>query len=89
MMIDFMTVMQRIRKILLAQTHKKKILDREIAEALRLDPQYFAVIKKRNKIPYEAIAYFCKEHRINMNWLLLNQKPKYFYTSGKAGGIKI
>jgi hypothetical protein len=77
MMIDFMTVMQRIREILLTQTHKKKILDREIAETLKLDPQYFAVIKKRNKIPYEAIAYFCKEHRINMNWLLFNQKPKY------------
>ena len=76
-MIDFKTVMQRIREVLLEKKQQKKILDREIASTLKLDPQYFAVIKKRNKIPYEAIAYFCKEYHINMNWLLLNQKPKY------------
>ncbi len=72
-----MTVMQRIREVLSTQKQKQKILDREIALTLRLDPQYFAVIKKRNKIPYEAIAYFCKKYHVNMNWLLLNQKPKY------------
>lgn len=76
-MMDFRTVMQRIREILVAQEKKKKILDREIASALHLEPQYFAVIKKRNKIPYEAIAYFAQEHQINMNWILLAQKPQY------------
>lgn len=74
---DFRTVMHRIREILIAQKNKKKILDREIASALHLDPQYFAVIKKRNKIPYEAIAHFCKKERINMNWILLEQEPTY------------
>ena len=76
-MIDFKTVMQRIREILMSQNKQKKILDREIASALHLDPQYFAVIKKRNKIPYEAIAYFCKEKHISMNWILLEQEPTY------------
>ena len=76
-MIDFMTVIQRIREVLLDQKKQEKILDREIASILKLDPQYFAVIKKRNKIPYEAIAYFCQEYHVNMNWLLLDQKPKY------------
>lgn len=76
-MIDFRTVMQRIREILVAQEKKKKILDREIAAALHLDPKYFAVIKKRNKIPYEAIAHFCKEQHVNMNWILMEQKPTY------------
>jgi len=74
-MIDFKTVMQRIREILISQEKKKKILDREIASALHLDPQYFAVIKKRNKIPYEAIAHFCQEQHVNMNWILLEQEP--------------
>ena len=69
--------MQRIREILLAQTKQKRILDREIASALKLDPQYFAVIKKRNKIPYKSIAHFCKEQHINMNWILLEQEPTY------------
>jgi len=76
-MIAFKHVMQRVREILKQTTGKEKILDREIANALQLDPQYFAVIKRRNKIPYEALAYFCKKHNINLNWILLNQTPSH------------
>ena len=74
-MIDFQAVMQRVKQILSLQ--KEKVLDKDIADALSLDPQYFAVIKRRKKIPYEPIAYFCKQHKISMNWVLLEQKPKY------------
>ena len=75
-MIDFQEVMQRIKEILIIQTKKEKILDRDIADTLKLDPQYYAVIKRRKKIPYEKLAYFCKENRISMNWILLAQKPQ-------------
>ncbi len=75
-MIDFQEVMQRIKEILIIKTKKEKILDRDIADTLKLDPQYYAVIKRRKKIPYEKLAYFCKENRISMNWILLEQKPK-------------
>jgi len=76
-MIDFHDVMQRVKEILAAQTSKKKILDRDIADSLKLDPQYFAVIKKRKKIPYEPLAHFCKQHHISLNWILMAQKPQY------------
>ena len=75
-MIDFQEVMQRIKKFLIIQTKQEKILDRDIADALKLDPQYYAVIKRRKKIPYEKLAYFCKENKISMNWILLEQKPQ-------------
>jgi hypothetical protein len=75
-MIAFNDVMQRMRMILQHQTGAEKIRDRDIAFALKLDPQYFAVIKRRNKIPYEALALFCKTHRISLNWLLFAQKPQ-------------
>ena len=75
-MIDFNAVMQRIKEVLTTNTKKEKILDRDIAKSLDLDPQYFAVIKRRKKIPYEKLAYFCKENKISMNWILLEQKPK-------------
>jgi hypothetical protein len=75
-MIDFQDVMQRIKKILIIQTKKEKILDRDIADSLKLDPQYYAVIKRRKKIPYEKLAYFCQENKISMNWILLEQKPQ-------------
>jgi hypothetical protein len=72
-MINFLDIMQRIKQILSEHNKKEKILDRDIADALELDPQYFAVIKRRKKIPYEAIAYFCKRYNISMNWILLEQ----------------
>ena len=76
-MIDFQAVMQRVKQIL--SLKKEKVLDKDIADALSLDPQYFAVIKRRQKIPYEPIAHFCKHHKISMNWVLLEQKPKYLH----------
>jgi len=76
-MIDFLDVMQRVKTILLQEKKKEKILDRDIASALDLDPQYFAVIKRRKKIPYEKLAFFCKNSKVNLNWILLAQKPQY------------
>ena len=76
-MIDFYEVMQRVKNILSKQIKKEKILDKDIAHALHINPQNYAVIKRRQKIPYEAIAYFSKDNKINMNWLLFAQKPQY------------
>jgi len=76
-MIDFSEVMQRIKTVLSSQIKKNKVLDKDIALALQLNPQYYAVMKKRNKIPYESIAYFSKSQKLSMNWVLLAQKPKY------------
>lgn len=76
-MIDFFEVIQRIKTVLSTQTEKEKILDKDVASALQLNPQYYAVIKKRKKIPYESIAYFSHSQKLNMNWVLLAQKPQY------------
>jgi hypothetical protein len=76
-MIDFVEVMQRMKSILLTQSTAKKVLDKDVAIALKLDPLYYAVMKKRKKIPYESLAYFCKKEKISINWMLLEQKPQY------------
>ncbi len=76
-MIAFTDVMGRVREVLMLQTQRTKIKDREVALALNLDPQYFAVIKRRNKLPYEALAHFCKTHRISLNWILFAQNPRH------------
>jgi len=76
-MIDFHEVMQRIRAVLQKQIKKEKILDKDIALALEINPQNYAVIKRRRKIPYESIAYFSKKNKVNMNWILFSQKPQY------------
>ena len=76
-MIDFYEVTKRVKQILSVHNKRERIRDKDIANALKLNPQYFAVIKRRKKIPYEAIAYFCKQYSISMNWILLEQKPLY------------
>ena len=76
-MFDFHDIATRLRQIIAQQENREKIRDKDIAHALNLDPQYYAVIKRRNKVPHEAIALFCKKHRLSLNWLLFRQKPKY------------
>ena len=76
-MIDFYEVMSRIRMTLSTETKKEKILDKDIAIALNIDPQNYAVIKRRKRIPFEAIAYFSKKRKLSMNWILFNQTPQY------------
>lgn len=73
-MIDFSEVMQRIKKVLSSQSNKEKILDKDIAIALNIDPQNYAVIKRRKRIPFEAIAYFSKKQKLSINWILFGQK---------------
>ena len=75
MMIQFHDVSARLRDAIMHIERKEKVKDKDIACSLGLDPQYYAVIKRRNKIPYEAIALFCKKNRLSMNWILLRQKP--------------
>ncbi len=76
-MASFEEIQQRLKKLLIRRYGKTKILDKELAMTLGLDPQYYAVIKRRNKIPYEAIADFCKNECISLNWVLFGQSEPY------------
>ncbi|MEA3491418.1 MAG: hypothetical protein U9R27_05915 [Campylobacterota bacterium] len=76
-MIVFHDVTKRIEEVLSATDRKKRIYNKEIAKALQLSPEYFAVIKKREKIPYEAIATFGRNRKISINWILFGQEPKF------------
>ena len=75
--IYFPNIMQRLEEILRETKQKEKILNKEIAAELGLTPDYYAVIKKRGKIPYTSLALFAQQKHINLNWLLLGSPPKY------------
>ncbi len=75
-MIIFDEIMQRIKEVITTHTDKRRIYNKEVAQALELTPEYFAVIKKREKIPYKAIALFCKKQNISINWVLFGQEPQ-------------
>lgn len=79
----FEEIINRLKEIISQKLKTKKIYDKDVALALELDPQYFAVIKKRKKIPFEAIAYFSHKNHENMVWILFgnsdifNSRPQF------------
>jgi len=73
-MIEFMDVIERVRDVLMKEKDKK-ILYKDIALALGLGQDYLAVIKRRGKVPYEALAIFADKENISLNWLLLGRPP--------------
>ncbi len=71
-MLDFSDIMSRLKKTLYNETGER-ILDKDLALALGFEPSYYAVIKKRNKIPYKAIALFANEKNLSLNWIFFNK----------------
>ena len=76
MEIHFCNIMQRLESVLREKKNKEKILNKEIAAELGLTSDYYAVIKKRGKIPYLSLALFAQKEHLNLNWLLLGSLPK-------------
>jgi len=70
---DFGEIIEKIKDILSNEIGNRKVLNKDVAKALNLTPENLSVLKKRNKIPYEEIAYFCAKRKISINWLLFGQ----------------
>ena len=75
-MLPFDEVLARLKDILSSEVGERKVLDKDVAEALSIAPAYFAVLKKRESIPFAPIADFCARRKISINWLLYDQTPK-------------
>jgi len=77
---QFQSIMERLAEVVGAKKPGSKVLNKTLAQELGLTPQYFAVIKKRGKIPYMSLALFAHKEGINLNWLLLGSSPKHLIT---------
>lgn len=66
---EFDEIIKRLRNIL-SNNNTQKIYDKDIALALGLEAQYFAVMKKRKKIPFKEIAIYCNKKNISINRIL-------------------
>ncbi len=75
-MLTFDEVLERLKDILSKELGQKRVFDKDVAKALGIDPPYFAVLKKRGRIPLDAVADFCAKRRISINWLLYDQTPR-------------
>jgi SOS-response transcriptional repressor LexA len=73
---NFEKIVDKIKNILMVELGKDKILNKEVANALGISPENFSMLKKRGKIPYEEIAYFCAKRKISINWILFDQNSE-------------
>ncbi|MBD3824613.1 MAG: hypothetical protein IE916_08915 [Epsilonproteobacteria bacterium] len=70
---DFHAIIKRL-KLYLAKGKRRKVLDKEVADALRVSQSYFATIKRRNAIPYEQLLLFCEEQGLCANELFFEKE---------------
>lgn len=63
---DFEAIIREL-KFYLALNIDKKILDKDVAEALNITQANFATIKRRNSTPYKNILEFCKKEELCCN----------------------
>jgi SOS-response transcriptional repressor LexA len=73
---NFEKIMDKIKSILTVELGKDKILNKEVANVLGISPENLSMLKKRGKIPYEEIAYFCAKRKISINWILFDQNSE-------------
>ena len=71
---EFEKIIEKIKDIISSDIGDKKVLNKDVAKALGITPEHLSMLKKRNKIPFEEIAYFCAKRKISLNWLLFDQQ---------------
>ncbi len=75
-MTSFEDIAEKLKDIISTKVGAKKVFDKDVANALGVEPINFATMKKRNKIPFKELSEFCARERISLNWLLFDQAPE-------------
>ena len=76
----FNEIMQRVKVIVGDDLQKSAIYDKDIAHALNINQNTYAVMKNRNKIPFEQIISYCAKQKVSINWVFYNQSIETLYT---------
>ncbi len=72
-MVDFKSLVEKIKSVMYTQSMKKKIFDKDVASELGIPQTTFATMKKRNAIPFKEVMEFSAKMRISINWLFFDQ----------------
>lgn len=75
-MLEIHEIIERIKDIIAHEIGDRKVLDKDVAEALGITPAHLCMLKLRNSVPLEEIARFCAKHSICINWMLFDQHPR-------------
>jgi SOS-response transcriptional repressor LexA len=77
---EFDRIIEKIKDIISEEIGERKVLNKDVANALGITPEHLSMLKKRNKIPFEELAYFCAKRKISLNWLLFDQQIENIIT---------
>jgi DNA-binding Xre family transcriptional regulator len=58
---DFEKIIEKIKDIISTEIGNRKVLNKDVANALGITPENLSILKKRNKIPFKEIALFLKK----------------------------
>ena len=72
-MIVLTEIIDKLKDVIAASLHNKKVFDKDVADALSIPHATFATMKKRNSVPYAEILEFCALKKISVNWLFFDQ----------------
>jgi hypothetical protein len=61
---DFHGIVVELKSYLSVCTGKK-VLDKDVADALKMTQANFATIKRRNRTPYQNILEFCEKEKLS------------------------
>ena len=81
-MLQFHDIMNRIKKIIYEET-KERVYDKDLATELGLKASHYAVLKKRHRIPYEAITRFAYKKDISLSWIFFDKEDAIIPTIKK------
>ncbi|MDF1882662.1 hypothetical protein JHD49_01765 [Sulfurimonas sp. SAG-AH-194-C21] len=63
---DFRAIITKL-KVYLSNDIKRKVLDKDVSNVLKINQARFATMKKRNVTPYEDILLFCESEKLACN----------------------
>ena len=86
-MLDVIKIIDKLKDVL-SRDNDKRVLDKDVANALNITQANFATMKTRNKIPFSNILDFCALKRISINWLFYGQDPSSLIDSTDKYWIK-
>ena len=71
---EFKTILAKLKEIIAQQLQSdKKVLDKDVAQALSMKPTILASYKSRDKAPYKAILSYCHENRLDVRKILFDK----------------
>ena len=71
---EFKTILIKLKEIIKQQLQTdKKVLDKDVAQALSITPALLASYKQRDKPPYKAILTYCHNNRLDVRKILFDE----------------